>query len=379
MLKIAKNKAEKKATLNLYGGVGEFDWRTWEWKNTDKTFLRDLKNLEEEGYETVDLYINSPGGYVHHCQSIFNQLKRSSMTVNTYVDGIAASAAFILLLAGDNVYAYRNSLGMCHNALNISYGNAKKLRNDANVLTKFDDALSTAIVDKTGMTKEEVDQKLMNYEDNWLTADEMLELGIIDKVIDADSDNAIDGVENMNALDVVALFNPKPKKSSKPSFLSGLFMNSAKSPNQPENQKSFISMELKNLLNALGLSTMEIDNEKGAYLNKEQLQALNSKLDTSNMVPKADLDAANAAKNAAESSLTQVKDSLSTALESAEVENRDKLSPVEGVNALSALVAEYGGGDGDGSTKPNPTNEDEESVIDENAPHNQLAKEFLNS
>ena len=112
-----KNKAEK-AEIWIYEMIGKDFW-TGEGL-TAKDFQKDLSQIKAS---QIDLHINSPGGDVFDGNTIYNLLKQHPATITTYIDGLAASIASVIALAGDKVYMAENALFMLHQPWGITIGN----------------------------------------------------------------------------------------------------------------------------------------------------------------------------------------------------------------------------------------------------------------
>jgi ATP-dependent protease ClpP protease subunit len=123
---IVKNIASKEATIYIYGVIGGFDWDTYSYINTSNKFVQEFNELEKTA-DIIHVHINSPGGSIYDGMPIYNVLNNSKKTIYTYVDGLAASMASLIALAGDKVFGYRNSMFMVHNASTFAFGNSKDL------------------------------------------------------------------------------------------------------------------------------------------------------------------------------------------------------------------------------------------------------------
>src|SRR5690606_6275695 len=123
---------EKVGELLLYGPISDFSW--WGDEVTPKQFKEELDALGDIG--ELRVYINSPGGDVFAGQAILSMLKRHSARKVVYVDGLAASAASIVAMAGDTIRMPRNAMMMIHNAWTITAGNANDLREVADALDR---------------------------------------------------------------------------------------------------------------------------------------------------------------------------------------------------------------------------------------------------
>lgn len=205
---IVNRAASEPGELLIYGLIGK-SW--WDDDAVDaSSFVREFKALESK-HDSINVRINSPGGSIMEGLAICNALKNSTKTVNTYIDGVAASMAFMIALSGTNVYVFPNSLGMAHNASNFVWGNAQDMRDEAEALDKVDKALINDVVVKTGMMEEEVKTAFFNYKDNWLNADEMISYGLVDDKVEGKA-NVPEGAKNMQLDAIMAYYvnNPLP-------------------------------------------------------------------------------------------------------------------------------------------------------------------------
>jgi ATP-dependent Clp protease protease subunit len=142
----------------------------WGDETTASTFKADLDSLG--AVKTLNVYINSPGGNVFEGITIANMLKRFNATVNVYVDGLAASIASIIAMAGDNIYMYKNSMIMVHNPMAGAMGYADDLRKMADNLDQVKVSLVQSYLNKaTDNLNEETITNLMDNE-TWMTASE---------------------------------------------------------------------------------------------------------------------------------------------------------------------------------------------------------------
>lgn len=165
--------AEAKAVqVSIRGIIGE-------WGLSDREFIRDVEAAGDD-VELIEVTINSRGGEVDHGLAIYNFLKAHSAAVSVRIDGIAASAASVIALAGDEIIMPENTLMMVHNPWTFAAGNAKQLRKTADDLEKFEQSLMSTYMGRTNKSEDEV-RSLLN-EETWLTAAEAVELGFADKV-----------------------------------------------------------------------------------------------------------------------------------------------------------------------------------------------------
>jgi ATP-dependent Clp protease protease subunit len=163
----------------IYGTIeSEFGWWSTNDEITPKQFKKDLDALGE--IQTLNIYINSTGGDVFAAQAIYSMLKRKQCKVNTYIDGLAASAATIIAMAGDNVYMPINAMMMIHNAWTFAYGNADDFRKVADDLEKITESIIAVYLEKTGLEEKKI--KKMMDEETWLSANDAYELGFANEI-----------------------------------------------------------------------------------------------------------------------------------------------------------------------------------------------------
>lgn len=156
------------AELYFYGEISDTSWDGDE--VTPQAFKKDLDRLGD--LSNLDIYINSLGGDVFAGLSIYNMLKRQSAHTRVHVDGIAASAASVIAMAGDEIIMPRNAMMMIHNAWTLTGGNADKLKATAEKLDRIDGTLAQIYSDRTGLSTETV--RDMMARETWMNGDEAL-------------------------------------------------------------------------------------------------------------------------------------------------------------------------------------------------------------
>lgn len=175
-MKALDNKAGE---VLLYGEISDVSW--WGDEVTPKQFKEDLDALGD--VETIKVFINSPGGDVFAGQAIYSMLKRHKAQVHVYIDGLAASIASLIAMAGDKVVMPANAMMMIHNPWTLAVGNANDFRKLADDLDKIRDSMITAYGSRSALTTEEI-KGLLDAE-TWLTAQECVEYGFADEVEEA--------------------------------------------------------------------------------------------------------------------------------------------------------------------------------------------------
>ena len=131
---------------------------------------------------TIVVRINSAGGYAHEATAIYNLLKRDPREVRVSIDGLAASAASVLAMAGDRITAAENALLMVHRSQLLTIGNVTDHRKSIEVLTKLDGILVDIYAGRTGGSRAKWERYI--DEETWFTADEALDVGLVDEVVE---------------------------------------------------------------------------------------------------------------------------------------------------------------------------------------------------
>jgi ATP-dependent Clp endopeptidase proteolytic subunit ClpP len=149
------------------------------WGTSAKQFVTELSAIKSP---QIELHINSPGGDVFDGIAIYNVLKNHPAQITSYIDGIAASIASVIALAGKRVVMAGNALWMMHNPVGVKVGAAEDMRKMADVLDKVRDTLVQAYSAKSGQTDDEI--KALLDAETWLDADEAKEAGFVDEVGD---------------------------------------------------------------------------------------------------------------------------------------------------------------------------------------------------
>jgi ATP-dependent Clp endopeptidase proteolytic subunit ClpP len=176
-----KAASEETAELILYGDIGDDGWAD----NGCKAFAEELRNLGN--VTNINVRINSPGGGVFAGQAIYSSLKNHKAHVTVHIDGLAASIASVIAMAGDTIIMPRNAMMMIHNPWTIAMGDSADFRKTADDLDQIRETIVAAYQDKTGMPHDGI-VELMDDE-TWLTAQDALDYGFIDQM-DAAQDMA---------------------------------------------------------------------------------------------------------------------------------------------------------------------------------------------
>lgn len=168
--------------LLIYGDIGD-SW--WGESVTAQSVVKQLNELDA-AVATINVRINSYGGSVADGLAIYNALKRHAATKAVTVDGVAMSSASLIAMAGDTVSMPPTSLLMIHAPWGGLYGNAKEMRQYADVLDKFSDSMADAYMSKSGKSRADVEALLKDGEDHYYTGEEAVAEGFADAVADVD-------------------------------------------------------------------------------------------------------------------------------------------------------------------------------------------------
>jgi ATP-dependent Clp endopeptidase proteolytic subunit ClpP len=164
--------SDDETEIMIYDVIG------WPFISADE-FVRALAGITAK---TVTVRINSPGGDVFDGMAIFNALKTYNGKVVTRIEGIAASMASVIALAGKEVQAYANTMYMIHEPYAFTAGNQYSLRELADILEKMSGQMIDIYSSNASPGKREIAQ--MMKDEAWLTAKEAKEKGFIDTVLD---------------------------------------------------------------------------------------------------------------------------------------------------------------------------------------------------
>lgn len=168
--------------IDIYGAIVPDHW-VWSDDDVDTSaasFKKQLNNFED--IDEIVVNINSPGGSVFEGVTIFNMLKNHKAKIIVNIEGLAASIASVIAMAGDEVRMPSNAMLMIHNAMGGGFGNANEIRKFADDLEKINQTVVNSYLIKNPSMEQEQLQNLLDAE-SWLSASEALELGFVDEVL----------------------------------------------------------------------------------------------------------------------------------------------------------------------------------------------------
>lgn len=175
-------KADTAGDLWVYDVIGE-DW----WTGAGVTAKKVVDALAElKGIKTLNIFINSPGGDVFEAKAILTNLLRFEAEKVVHVDGIAASAATFIAMAGDRIITAPHATWMVHEASAMAFGRAEDMRAMADVLDQQNRDLAETYAKQTGKTVDEMLQVMAD--ETWMGAQEALDAGFTDEIAEPDED-----------------------------------------------------------------------------------------------------------------------------------------------------------------------------------------------
>lgn len=174
-----ENNEDESRILFLNGVIAEESW--FDDDVTPALFRSELNS----GTGDIVVWINSPGGDCIAAAQIYNMLMDYKGSVTVKIDGIAASAASVIAMAGTQVLMSPASLMMVHNPLTIAIGDSEEMRKAIAMLDEVKESIINAYEIKTGLTR----TKLAHFMDaeTWLNANKAIEYGFADGILFKDS------------------------------------------------------------------------------------------------------------------------------------------------------------------------------------------------
>ncbi len=172
-----KNQAEDAADLYFFGDIISESLGEWQKYYPDDKAPSDVQDFLNrlDGVKKINVHINSGGGSVFGGIAIYNILKRHDAEITVYVDGLAASIASVIAMAGDRIIIPRNAQMMIHKPSSIAWGDADDMRKEADVLDGCQKVILNTYMRhaKEGVTEEQINS-LIDAE-TWKTGEDWQE------------------------------------------------------------------------------------------------------------------------------------------------------------------------------------------------------------
>ena len=172
-----KNQTENSADLCFFGDINSESLGEWQKYYPEDKAPQDVKEFLDqlENVSKINVYINSGGGSVFGGIAIYNMLKRFDAEITVYVEGLAASIASVIAMAGDKIIIPANAQMMIHKPSSCAWGNADEMRKEADILDGCQKVILTTYMEhaKEGVTEEQIND-LINAE-TWKNGEEWQE------------------------------------------------------------------------------------------------------------------------------------------------------------------------------------------------------------
>lgn len=217
---------EDERILRIDGVIAEEPWIDDE--ITPKQFKSELMS----GSGDITLWINSPGGDVFAASQIYNILMDYKGNVTVKIDGLAASAASVIAMAGTRVLMSPVSQIMVHNPMTVAIGNAEEMSKAIKMLSEIKESIINAYEIKTNLSRDEI-SKMMDSE-TWMNARKAVELGFADEIMYTEKDQNSEKISNSYIFSRMAVTNK--------------LIDKLKSKNQAKNQNEITVESLKKRL-----------------------------------------------------------------------------------------------------------------------------------
>lgn len=182
--KIDEDKESTENVLFLNGVIAEESWYSDD--VTPKMFRDELNRYSGD----ITVFINSPGGDCFAASEIYTALKEHKGKVTVKIDGIAASAASVIAMAGDMMEMSPTAMLMIHNPSMMLYGEASELEQGIDFLNEVKESIINAYQLKTGLSRSKISH-LMDAE-TWMNAHSAHDMGFCDKILYSDEDEEKD-------------------------------------------------------------------------------------------------------------------------------------------------------------------------------------------
>jgi ATP-dependent Clp protease, protease subunit len=160
------------------------------WSDDDHINVETVSNELDAVEGNITIRLNSGGGDVFEGIEIYNYLKSLDNHITIEVTALAASAASIIAMAGDEIKMCTGSSMMVHEASTIAWGNKSDIQKVLNSLDTIDDSLVSIYAERTGADKETINSWI--EEETWFTADEAIEVGLADGKREKETNNVIE-------------------------------------------------------------------------------------------------------------------------------------------------------------------------------------------
>jgi ATP-dependent protease ClpP protease subunit len=186
------NKKDEVARIDVYDVIGYDPW--WDEGIAVEAFAKEVREIKAS---RIELHINSPGGIARDGVTMYNVVRDHPAFVEVTVDGLAASAASVLAMSGDEIVMNRASELMIHDAATICWGNADDMAETGAVLDRLSTDIAAIYADRAGGSVASWRDAMRD--ETWYAAKEAVEAGLAQRVVELKED---DGTEAKNRFDL---------------------------------------------------------------------------------------------------------------------------------------------------------------------------------
>ncbi len=170
-----RNEETGASEMYLYGAIAESTW--FENDITPAMFRSELQKHSGD----VTVFINSPGGDVFAASQIYTMLRNHPGKVTVKIDGIAASAASVVAMAGEETLISPTGMLMCHNPMTCAMGDKADMEKAIALLDEVKESIINAYAEKSHLSRNKI-ARLMD-EETWMNAEKALQLGFVDGIL----------------------------------------------------------------------------------------------------------------------------------------------------------------------------------------------------
>jgi len=300
---LSQEESLNEASLHIYGEIG-FNESNWDGdsgtNNKGFALVKLIKNYSDK-YKRLNIHINSPGGIVDDGLAIYNTIRASKADVHTYNDGVVASMAGIIFLAGHTRHVSKASMILVHQPSTITLGNIKEHENAIKALESYQKTLVDVISDRTGMDSKEVEKLYMDGADHLISSEDAINQGFADVL------------ENYEAKKLQTKKNKSNLIANLTQKIVNIFESKTITKPQPNMNKIKSYIHLRAIL-ALGVAFFSTEEADKVAVSEDDLSKINQTLEDSE---KEKADALKAKEDA-----VKEKETIQTDLETAKAENK---------------------------------------------------------
>jgi ATP-dependent protease ClpP protease subunit len=247
------NKAGEPAALYIFDEINPM------WGIGAQDVVNELKTIDAP---QINVHINSPGGNVWDGIAIMNALRNHKANIAVKVDGLAASIASVIAMAGDSITMSLGAQMMVHNPSGFAMGDAKTMRELADTLDKSRASIASIYADRAGGTADAWGTAM--DAETWYTAQEAVDAGLADKVDDSSQ------AEDIAAKFDLSIFNHAGRAAAPTPYMPP-------HPKTPVVPKAEMPAEMRRMHNA-AIAAINTPKEGDMQFSDEQLATLRSKL-----------------------------------------------------------------------------------------------------